>query len=167
MITNTPTMPEIAASLRTIRKQKGMTLKDVEESSAGRWKAVVVGSYERCDRALSLNKAISLAAFYEVPLDHLLGLRRGGEISGTPPQPLILDLRRISSLSQSEERYKTLYTYLRLIAAKRRDWNGEVISLREIDLINIALILFSTEEEIRSWFERDSLYFSARATRQS
>jgi transcriptional regulator with XRE-family HTH domain len=163
MLTNTPTMQEIAASLRTIRKQKGMTLKDVEESSAGRWKAVVVGSYERCDRALSLNKAIGLAAFYEVPLDHLLGLRTHS--SNTQANPLILDLRKIASLSQSDERYKTLYTYLRLIAAKRRDWNGEVISLRDIDLTNIALILLSTEDDIRIWFERDSLYFAAR-TRQ-
>ncbi len=65
---------EIAASIKAVRKSKGMTLRDVEIASAGIWKAVVIGSYERCDRALSIKKAINLANFYQVPLDELLGL---------------------------------------------------------------------------------------------
>ena len=68
------TITQIAAALRSIRKARGWTLKEVEELSGGVWKAVVIGSYERCDRSLSLNKAVSLARFYEVPLDVLLGL---------------------------------------------------------------------------------------------
>ena len=68
------TITQIAAALRAIRKAKGWTLKEVEELSGGVWKAVVIGSYERCDRSLSLNKAVSLARFYEVPLEVLLGL---------------------------------------------------------------------------------------------
>ena len=57
---------EVAHAIRLARKQKGWTLKEVEEQSQGRWKAVVIGSYERCDRALSLNKAI---AFFIKPFD--------------------------------------------------------------------------------------------------
>ena len=42
---------EIAAAIKGVRRAKGMTLRDVEEKSGGVWKAVVIGSYERCDRA--------------------------------------------------------------------------------------------------------------------
>ena len=45
---------EIAASIKAVRKAKGLTLRQVEEKSGGLWKAVVIGSYERCDRALSV-----------------------------------------------------------------------------------------------------------------
>jgi len=60
---------DIAAAIKSIRKSKNLTLREVEIQSEGIWKAVVVGSYERCDRALSIKKAISLANFYQVPLD--------------------------------------------------------------------------------------------------
>ena len=68
------TWPEIGANLRKIRLLKGFTLKDVEEKSKGKWKAVVIGSYERGNRALTIKKAIVLADFYQVPLGHLLGI---------------------------------------------------------------------------------------------
>src|ERR687890_717777 len=44
----------LGARLRAIRQQQGLTLQQVEEMSEGRWKAVVVGSYERGDRAVSV-----------------------------------------------------------------------------------------------------------------
>ena len=37
----------LGARLRAIRTQQGLSLHGVEEKSRGRWKAVVVGSYER------------------------------------------------------------------------------------------------------------------------
>jgi transcriptional regulator with XRE-family HTH domain len=60
-----------AQRLRAIRKSKGWSLQDVELHSNGKWKAVVVGSYERADRAISLKKAISLMQFYQVPITEL------------------------------------------------------------------------------------------------
>ncbi|MBA3277972.1 MAG: transcriptional regulator, partial [Geodermatophilaceae bacterium] len=41
----------LGARLRGIRNQQGLSLQGVEDKSDGRWKAVVVGSYERGDRA--------------------------------------------------------------------------------------------------------------------
>lgn len=41
----------LGARLRHIRVQQGLSLQGVEAKSGGRWKAVVVGSYERGDRA--------------------------------------------------------------------------------------------------------------------
>ena len=90
-------MKEIAAAVRAIRKQKGLTLKEVEEISGGKWKSVVIGSYERCDRALSLKKAMALAEFYQVPLDQLLGL---GEVKARSENRVILD-RKSTRLNSS------------------------------------------------------------------
>lgn len=153
---NDRSIEEIAASIRSIRKQKGLTLKDVEVSSKGLWKAVVVGSYERCDRALSLKKAIALATFYQVPLDQLLGLENQQSSGITPvsngERKITLDLKR--SLATSDEfgssPVKAMYqTFLTLICAKRRDWNGEVLSLRYSDLETLAII--SNKSEVQMW----------------
>jgi transcriptional regulator with XRE-family HTH domain len=154
---------EIAASIRSIRKQKGLTLKDVEVSSKGLWKAVVVGSYERCDRALSLKKAIALAAFYQVPLDQLLGLENHMQPGNTQTSNgqirITLDLKR--SLTTEEEMVpdpaKVMYqTFLTLICAKRRDWNGEVLSLRYSDLETLAIIGNKSEFQMLDWLRSEN-----------
>jgi len=46
----------LGARLRAIRTQQGLSLHGVEEKSRGRWKAVVVGSYERGDRSVTVQK---------------------------------------------------------------------------------------------------------------
>ena len=53
----------LGSRLRAIRTQQGLSLHGVEEKSRGRWKAVVVGSYERGDRAVTVAKLSELAAF--------------------------------------------------------------------------------------------------------
>ena len=53
----------LGARLRAIRTQQGLSLHGVEEKSRGRWKAVVVGSYERGDRAVTVQKLSELAEF--------------------------------------------------------------------------------------------------------
>jgi len=150
-------MKEIAASLRAIRKQKGLTLKEVEESSGGKWKAVVIGSYERCDRSLSLNKAIALAEFYEVPLDQLLGLAiapytRSEEVGRT-----IIDMRAVAGLSYTDNLISLLKGFLTYIAGKRRDWNGEVLSLRTGDLALLGITLGKSERQVREWLTENGL----------
>ena len=62
----------LGARLRSIRAQQGLSLHGVEEKSEGRWKAVVVGSYERGDRAVTVAKLAELAEFYGVPVAELL-----------------------------------------------------------------------------------------------
>ena len=62
----------LGAKLRSIRQQQGMSLHGVEEKSEGKWKAVVVGSYERGDRAVTVQKLAELAEFYGVPVAELL-----------------------------------------------------------------------------------------------
>ena len=150
-----PSIEDIAASLRAIRKQKGMTLKDVEIASNGRWKAVVIGSYERCDRALSLKKAINLAAFYQIPLDQLLGLEN--RESAPMNRKLTLDLRRVRERSTTGNNFELLSTLTHLLCAKRRDWNGEVLSLRDTDLTTLALLLTLDESATLDWLNSEKL----------
>ena len=87
----------LGARLRAIRTQQGLSLHGVEEKSRGRWKAVVVGSYERGDRSVTVQKLAELAEFYGVPVSELLP----GDATPTPlvPTPkLVIDLERMGQL---------------------------------------------------------------------
>src|SRR5205809_8071589 len=86
----------LGARLRAIRTQQGLSLHGVEEKSRGRWKAVVVGSYERGDRAVTVQRLAELAEFYGVPINELLpaGVVHAGTPTDASPK-LILDLEQL------------------------------------------------------------------------
>ena len=89
----------LGSRLRAIRRQQGLTLQEVEDHSDGTWKAVVVGSYERGDRAISVAKLARLASFYGVPLRDLLPAPAD---DNTPIDPdtlprICLDLTRLEA----------------------------------------------------------------------
>lgn len=69
------------------RKLAGLSLAGVEEKSRGRWKAVVVGSYERGDRAVTTAKVMELAHFYGTDPAWLL--------TGKMPLNAVATLRKI------------------------------------------------------------------------
>src|SRR3954467_10183286 len=69
---------KVGERLRAIRRQKGLSLQDVEASSAQEFKASVLGAYERGERAISVPRLQRLARFYAVPVDQLLP-REDGE----------------------------------------------------------------------------------------
>jgi transcriptional regulator with XRE-family HTH domain len=140
---------EIAAAMKSVRRGKGMTLRDVETKSGGVWKAVVIGSYERCDRALSIKKAINLANFYQVPLNELLGLGSQSKIPSR--EKITLDIRATSNSDSQENDVNSLRNFATLICAKRQDWNGEVLSIRTSDLTTIGLLLNMDETTTYSW----------------
>ena len=140
-----------------------MTLRDVETKSGGVWKAVVIGSYERCDRALSVKKAINLANFYQVPLNELLGL--SSESKSPSREKITLDIRATSSSTSSstsnsifdESKINNLRNFATLICAKRQDWNGEVLSIRTSDLTTIGLLLNLDEANTYAWLSAKGL----------
>ena len=55
-----------------IRRQKRLSLQDVEAASTQEFKASVLGAYERGERAISVPRLQRLARFYNVPVDQLL-----------------------------------------------------------------------------------------------
>src|SRR3982750_1976823 len=58
--------------LRSVRKQKRLSLQAVEASSQQEFKASVLGAYERGERAISVPRLQRLARFYSVPVAQLL-----------------------------------------------------------------------------------------------
>ena len=62
----------LGTRLRAVRRQLGMTLEQVEQRSQGRFKMIVVGSYERADRAITVQRLAELAEVYGVRTEQLL-----------------------------------------------------------------------------------------------
>jgi len=158
LMTIRPTQESIAVRIRKIRKDRGWSLADVEKRSKGKFKAVVLGSYERGDRTMSIKRAIDLANLYGVPLHYLVQeeqipimVRRN---------PLILDLRRLNSRVGSNEKTRLLSTFVAWISQQRNDWNGEVMSLREGDLSLLGLLLFSSQVEVEDWLKAENFLFT-------
>ena len=132
----------LGARLRSIRRQQGMTLHDVEERSDGQWKAVVVGSYERGDRAISVAKLARLAEFYNVPLHDLLPTDEPDASATLDPDSLprvCLDLTHLSDENGSAPALSAMARYARRIQIERGDYNGRVLTIRRDDLHAISL----------------------------
>ena len=140
-----------ADRLRIIRKSKGWSLQDVERNSNGKWKAVVIGSYERADRAISLKKAISLMEFYQVPVSELF--------PDIPPQvstrSIAIDLVKLSAVQS--EYSSVIQRFVRGICDRRKDWNGQVLTVRVNDLQFLAMLLQQAEPELLTELENLSL----------
>src|SRR6201988_5241253 len=72
----------VGERLRAIRRQKRLSLQDVEASSLQEFKASVLGAYERGERAISVPRLQRLARFYNVPVDQLLPPDEGPAFPG-------------------------------------------------------------------------------------
>ena len=98
---------QLGNRLRSIRQQQGLSLHGVEEKSNGRWKAVVVGSYERGDRAVTVPKLADLAEFYGVPLAELLPSSRGSAsaLEAVPKVTIDLDTSRRAAGTRGGSRW--------------------------------------------------------------
>lgn len=134
--------------LRAIRQQQGLTLQQVEEQSGGQWKAVVVGSYERGDRAVSVSKLAELGEFYNVPVSELLpkdDVPAG--FTGAPGQRIKLDLRRLAGGDLDPE-LAPVARYAHTIQLQRGDFNGNVLTIRGEDVRALAVILDTSPEAL-------------------
>ena len=142
----------LGARLRAIRAQQGLSLHGVEDKSHGQWKAVVVGSYERGDRAVTVQRLAQLAEFYGVPVSALLP-----ESNPTPPTEasakIVIDLEQLSSVP--EDKAAALARYAATIQSQRGDYNGRVLSIRHEDLRSLAIIYDATPsaltEQLIGW----------------
>lgn len=63
---------QVGARLRAVRKQRGLSLPQVEKASAGQFTAVTLRTYECAERNLTVAKLASLAVLYGVPVAELL-----------------------------------------------------------------------------------------------
>jgi transcriptional regulator with XRE-family HTH domain len=145
----------LGAKLRSVRRERGLRLQDVEELSEGRFKAVVVGSYERGDRAVSAHKLARLAAFYEVPVVELLPDEQRSTRHRSD-DGLVVDLQRLRDQADDPE-LAPLLRLVRHVQWLRDDYNGQVLSLRTDDLRTIAVSMGAPAERLDSWLDEREL----------
>ena len=147
---------KVGGRLRAIRKQKRLSLQDVEATSDQEFKASVLGAYERGERAISVPRLQRLARFYAVPVDQLLPRDddAGGEVidleAGTvtaravDDSKVTIDLGRLAEMGSPDAQLLT--RYLGYIQVQRGDFNGRMLTVRRDDLRAIACILDTTVE---------------------
>lgn len=137
---------QVGERLRAIRRQKRLSLQDVEAKSCSEFRASVLGAYERGERSISVPRLQRLARFYNVPVDQLLPPDEG---PGFAPEPgsgpisndaaVTIDLNRLENLTGPEA--EMLGRYLAMIQVQRQDFNGRMLTIRRDDLRAIACIL--------------------------
>jgi transcriptional regulator with XRE-family HTH domain len=153
----------VGERLRAIRKQKDLSLQDVEQASREEFKASVLGAYERGERAISVPRLQRLAKFYSVPVDRLLpgDVPPEGaevidlEVSGDgaarvfrdDDERVRIDLQRLELLNSPER--ELLRRYLHQIQMQRQDYNGRVLTIRREDLRAIACMFELSPEGVR------------------
>ena len=131
----------VGERLRAIRRQKGLSLHDVEARSDQEFKASVLGAYERGERAISVPRLQRLARFYNVPVDQLLPREditepAEGDSAG---KKLAVDLLKLSQLRGQP--FEMLVRFLKMIQVQRQDFNGKVITVRGDDTRAISAML--------------------------
>lgn len=145
----------LGARLRSIRHQQGLSLAAVQEKSGGRWKAVVVGAYERGDRTITIARLQELARFYGVPLADLLPTP-AAERRSAGDRRYVIDLGALRQATASGQR--ELLPVARFAAHIRRhrgDHNGRVLTIRASDMDMLALTTGQDPVELVELLRRD------------
>ena len=148
-----------AGLLRDLRRKRGLTLDDFEKLSMGKVKAVVLGSYERGTRAISLARLEQLCKIYEVPIQYFFTEATISDAQKN--ERLIFDVRQVNRLQDLAEPLLNVRKYLSLIVQKRSDWNGEIISIRKSDNEHLTLISNLDLDELYNLMKLNGFLFKA------
>ncbi len=147
-----PSNIEIGRRMRAARKKRGWTI--AEMAAIGKIKAVVIGSYERGSRNMPISRLGEVARILGVDVAYLLGQPLGRQDSALV---LTLDLRAISRQSfTNPSRLALLVSYCAGIVKKRSDWNGEVLSIRESDLLNLSFAIGIEQADLLLWLTSEN-----------
>jgi transcriptional regulator with XRE-family HTH domain len=159
---------KVGERLRAIRRQKGLSLHDVEARSGMEFKASVLGAYERGERAISVPRLLRLSEIYEVPSDQLLPRDGDAEINladGERPRAVdmstgyTVDLVRLHELDDPDA--VILSRYASTIQLERQDFNGRLLTIRRDDLRILAAVLGRGIEEMGARFDQLGLRANA------
>lgn len=169
---------KVGTRLRAIRRQKRLSLQDVEATSNQEFKASVLGAYERGERAISVPRLQRLARFYRVPVDQLLPGDDGPDFGPRPGDAdVVIDLTR-QAPGRLEEKVKLdltaierlqgpegemLSRFLRMIQVQRGDFNGRVLTVRRDDLRAVACILDVSPELVTARLDALGIVFAVDA----
>ena len=133
---------ELGARLRAIREQRKWSLRDVHEASHGRFTGSAVGTYERGERGISVQRLSELARLYGVPVERVLPqsqIRQGDPRNSpvdAPPEKVVIDLAALER--QTDPSFGPVRRYIDTIKLRRGDFNGRVLSVRTSDVWAMA-----------------------------
>lgn len=137
--------------LRSLRRQRGLSLLAVEEASQREFKASVLGAYERGERVISVLRLQRLAEFYRVPVDQLLPRPGQGSAgaAGTEEnvarsrfvsqRPVTIDLVKLNATESIEG--QVIRRYINALQNQRSGFHGTVMAVRAEDLRVIGRFL--------------------------
>ena len=159
---SSPYSRKVGDRLRVIRRQKRLSLQEVEATSNEEFKASVLGAYERGERAISVPRLERLAKFYQVPVDQLLpreDVTVAADAEANAAQKLAIDVVKLSQLSGQP--FEMLNRLLRMIQVQRQDFNGKVITVRGDDTRAIAAMLDVPVEQVGQRLDALDLLYHA------
>ena len=133
-VVSSPYSRKVGDRLRVIRRQKRLSLQEVEATSHEEFKASVLGAYERGERAISVPRLERLAKFYNVPVDQLLpreDVTPSNEAELPASKKLAVDLLKLTQLTGQP--FEMLARFLKMIQVQRQDFNGKVITAHFAD----------------------------------
>lgn len=136
----------VGERLRSIRRQRAMSLQDVHRATGGEFKAAVLGAYERGERSVSVPRLHRLAVCYGVPINQLLPVDDVAQIQTSGATSVTIDLSRIEELDQSI--FTVIDRFLRNIQVQRQDFNGKVLTIRASDVVVLSLLLDVPDDEL-------------------
>jgi len=129
----------VGERLRSIRRQRGFSLQDVQSLSEGEFKAAVLGAYERGERSLSVPRLHRLAGYYGVPVVQLLPPEPAAVTADQGGDKVTIDLGRLDQLDGPVG--EVLERFLASIQVERQDFNGKVLTVRADDLLLLSRLI--------------------------
>lgn len=135
---------QVGERLRSIRRQRGFSLQDVQRISDGEFKAAVLGAYERGERSLSVPRLHRLAGYYGVPVVQLLPPDPAAVVIDPDRESVTIDLERLGSLAGPEG--AMIERFLSSIQMERQDFNGKVLTVRRDDLRLLSRLIGESDE---------------------
>ena len=135
---------QVGERLRSIRRQRGFSLQDVQRISEGEFKAAVLGAYERGERSLSVPRLHRLAGYYGVPVVQLLPPDPSAVVIDPERDSVTIDLERLGDLAGPEG--DMIERFLSSIQMERQDFNRKVLTVRRDDLRLLSRLIGEDDE---------------------
>lgn len=133
--------------MRRARRGQGLSLRAAAARSGSRFKASTLGSYERAERRISLERFSELASLYNTSPDRLMS--QALDLLDPPSRrSVVIDLNRLPAVPSPER--TILEDFVQRLRDRRRDLLSEVITLRSGDVQTLALISGIRTESLMS-----------------
>lgn len=134
----------VGVRLRSIRRQQGLSLHDVQTRSGAEFKKSVLGAYERGERAISMPRLLRLAQLYGVPPDLFL--------AGDKEAGFAVDLERLTSAEDGDA--TVLRQFVEWVQIQRQDFKGGAFTIRNEDMRFLATVLGHSQQELEQHLEQ-------------